>query len=184
MKPDEIKLVYDYNYWANGRILETCARVSQEQYVAITNYGCLRAAVVHILDAEYSWLYGFKHYFVPSETIKNSSPQEAKLWEGDTELTEVDLPTLDALNERWRAEERDMRAYLDSLTEQDMYGLVRYRVPEGFVRERILWHCLLHVVNHGTQHRSEAAAILTRYGQSPGELDFTVYLNNHWPRPI
>ncbi len=43
--------------------------------------------------------------------------------------------------------------------------------------KRVLWHCLLHVVNHGTQHRSEAAAILTGYGYSPGGLDFTMFLN-------
>jgi len=40
-----------------------------------------------------------------------------------------------------------------------------------------LWHCLWHVVNHGTQHRSEAAALLTRFNQSPGDLDFTVFMN-------
>jgi uncharacterized damage-inducible protein DinB len=44
-------------------------------------------------------------------------------------------------------------------------------------RGEFVWHCLLHVVNHGTQHRSEAAALLTEYGSSPGDLDVTMFLN-------
>jgi hypothetical protein len=31
-------------------------------------------------------------------------------------------------------------------------------------------------VTHGTQHRSEAATLLTNYGQSPGNLDFLFYI--------
>ena len=39
MKIDEIKLLYDYNDWADARILAACARVSPEQYAALTSYG-------------------------------------------------------------------------------------------------------------------------------------------------
>jgi uncharacterized damage-inducible protein DinB len=34
---------------------------------------------------------------------------------------------------------------------------------------------LVHVVDHGTQHRAEAAALLTAEGRSPGELDLINY---------
>lgn len=37
------------------------------------------------------------------------------------------------------------------------------------------WQALAHVVNHGTQHRSEAAALLTAVGRSPGDLDMFDY---------
>jgi uncharacterized damage-inducible protein DinB len=38
-----------------------------------------------------------------------------------------------------------------------------------------IWQMLVHVVNHGTQHRSEAAALLTGEGRSPGDLDLIDY---------
>ena len=34
---------------------------------------------------------------------------------------------------------------------------------------------LVHVANHGTQHRAEAAALLTVEGRSPGDLDLINY---------
>ena len=40
-----------------------------------------------------------------------------------------------------------------------------------------LWQALAHVVNHGTQHRSEVAALLTAAGHSPGDLDMVDYID-------
>jgi uncharacterized damage-inducible protein DinB len=49
-------------------------------------------------------------------------------------------------------------------------GFVAY-VLEGVS----VWQMLVHVVNHGTQHRAEAAVLLTGEGRSPGELDLISY---------
>jgi uncharacterized damage-inducible protein DinB len=178
MKTDEIKLLYAYDDWAMRRILATCTQVSAEQYIAPAGETSLRATLVHILDAALAWRSGFEGSLVAADAPRESLPP-AQPWD-HTELTEADVPTLAALQERWQAEVSAMSAYLGTLRDEDMNGLVRYLIPGGIVRERVLWHCLVHLVNHGTQHRSEAAALLTRYGRSPGDLDFTAFLNEHF----
>lgn len=169
MKLQDILLLYDYNYWATRRILTASAQVRPEQFTvpASHSFGSLRGTLVHTLDAEYSW-----RMLLQLNTIDTFR-----------EMRDEDFPSFEGLEQRWVQEEELMREYLTSLQEEDVSGIVRYTTPEGEKRERVLWHCLLHVVNHGTHHRSEAAAILTDYGHSPGDLDFTVFLNERLPRP-
>jgi uncharacterized damage-inducible protein DinB len=57
-----------------------------------------------------------------------------------------------------------------------MTNRVHYKYRDSS-RDRILWRCLYHLANHGTQHRSEAAALLTKFDHSPGDLDFNVFLD-------
>jgi uncharacterized damage-inducible protein DinB len=153
--------LYEYNYWANGQILAASSRASPEQFLARAahSYSSLRGTLVHTLDTEYGWRMLCQHSTLTPD------------------MAEAEFPTLAALQQRWREEERAMRSYLAGLGDDDLLGIVRYTTSSGQLRERLLWHCLFHVVNHGTQHRSEAAAILTGYGHSPGDLDFTVFLN-------
>jgi uncharacterized damage-inducible protein DinB len=161
MKIQDIMILYDYNYWATRRILATGAQVSLEQFLAPAahSYGGLRGTLVHTLDTEFGWRMLCQHNTLTPD------------------MAETEFPTFDVLEQRWYDEEMAMRNYLASLNDDDLTGLVRYTTDSGQKRERVLWHCLLHVVNHGTHHRSEAAAILTEYGHSPGDLDFTVFLN-------
>ena len=78
-------------------------------------------------------------------------------------------------------EEQAMRAYLNGLTDEDVEGHKKYIADNGEPRDRILWHCLYHVVNHGSQHRSEAAAILPTFNATPADLAFPVFLNELKP---
>jgi len=156
----DIQLIYEYNNWANGLILAKSAEVTPEQFVAPTTHSfpSLRATLVHTLDAEWSW------------RMRLQADEDVE------ELKHEDYPTIESVRQRWDEEEAAWSAYLNGLTDDNLSGIVRYSIPNGY-RERVLWHCLYHVVNHGMQHRSEAAHMLTQYGQSPGGLDFTRFLN-------
>jgi uncharacterized damage-inducible protein DinB len=158
----DIKLMYEYNYWANKRILDTAENLSSEQLLLPTGFpwGSLRGTLVHTMDTEYGWRVLVQH---------QTSTPVMKL---------EDFPTLAAIRARWDEEEQELWAYLNSLTDADMQGIVSYvaEVETGTItRNRVLWHCLYHVVNHGMQHRSECAAMLTNFGHSPGDLDFTQF---------
>ena len=173
MKVDEVKLLYDYNEWADARILAACARVSPEQYAAPSSIGTghrgLRATMVHMLDNIWQWRITLQGFY--NEPLADEAAYDA------TELHEDAFPTFAALRERWTTEQREMRAYLDTLTEETLNGTIRYVIP-GAVREFVVWHILLDgIIIHATQHRSEAATLLTGYGQSPGDYDFTMFLN-------
>ena len=170
MKIDEIKLLYYYNDWADARILAACSRVRPEQYAAPASYGRggLRATMVHLLDNIWQQRITLQGYY--QEPLADEAAYDA------TELHEDAFPTLIVLRERWMIEQQEMRAYLDTLTEETLNGTIRYVIP-GAIRERIVWHILVDLIIHATQHRSEVAALLTGYGQSPGDFDFTLSLN-------
>ncbi len=162
-----ITTLFEYNYWANKRILAAASRISEEQFIAPTSFprGNLRATLIHVLDAEFGW------------RILLTSAEEVP------DLTEKDLPTLAGIEQRWREEEAAMRAYLASMSDETLVDIFRYTNARGVKRERQPWQGLFQVINHGTQHRSEAAAMLTDFGQSPGDLDFTVFLSQTSQQP-
>ena len=161
MNIQEILTIYDYNYWANKRILLASEKITEKQFLAPANFpfGGLRGTLVHILDAEFGW----RTFFQTND------------WSA-LELKAEDFPTLASVQARASQEEKEMRVYLATLSDKDMNSHKVYKNEKGEPRDRILWQCLYHLVNHGTQHRSEAAALLTDYNASPGDLDFTVYL--------
>ena len=96
MKIDEIKLLYDYNDWADARILAACARVTPEQYAAPTlcgtGWGGLRPTMVHMLDSIWQSRIALQGFY--NEPLADEAAYDA------TELHEDAFPTLAALRER------------------------------------------------------------------------------------
>ena len=160
MKKSEILTLYKYNTWANARILNAASNVTPEQFLAPApfSHGGLRGTLVHTLFAEWIW---------------------RRRWEGHSPtewLTPEDFPALDTLRSRWTIEEQALMAFVENISEPDLDSTIRFSRMGGEPRENTLWHLMVHLVNHGTQHRSEAAAMLTEFGYSPGDIDFIIYL--------
>ncbi|MCA0457567.1 MAG: DinB family protein [Chloroflexi bacterium] len=161
MNLQDIRELVDYNFWTNRRLLAMTAQVTADQLNAPSShsFGTLQRTLVHTLDTEWGW-----RVFMQGGGF--TPPLEAK-----------DFPTVESIQTRWHQEENDWWAFIDTLTDADLNRKVSSKGNNGMVQEWVLWHLIYHVINHGGQHRSEVANLLTVYGQSPGEIDFTVYLS-------
>lgn len=162
MNKEEVLTLYAYNYWANGKVLHAADQVSPEEYTAAVaglSFGSLRGTLVHILVAENIWRRRCQEHVSPPALLK-----------------EAEFPTMAVLRQRWEEEESAMRAYLATLADSDLSGSLHYTNTRGQPFETPLWQILAHVVNHGTQFRSEAGVALTELGYSPGDTDLIFFL--------
>lgn len=160
MNKQDMLTLYQYNQWANAKILSAAAGVTQEQFLAPASFphGGLRSTLVHAMFAEWIW---------------------RMRWEGTSPAQRFrpgDFPTFDSLRRRWADEERQLMEFVDRLTDEKLGAAFSYTNTSGQPLTRVLWQAMAHVVNHGTQHRAEAAAMLTDFGHSPGDLDLIYFL--------
>jgi uncharacterized damage-inducible protein DinB len=161
---ERIRTLYAYSAWANARILDTAALLTPEQFTTSGDgFNSIRDTLVHTASAQWLWL----------ERWRATSPTE--LWDP------ADFPDVAILRSRWEEVEATTSAYVASLREHDLARAVSYVNFQGENWAYPLWQQLLHQVNHATQHRSEAALLLTRLGYSPGWLDLLVYVDEQDP---
>lgn len=167
MNKNDIQSLLDYNRWCNARILATAARLTDEQFLAPGTFphGGLRATLVHELFAE--WMWRMRWQGTPPDFHYRLKPEE--------------VPTLAALRARWLEEEGLLMEFVAGLTDEELNSELEYTSTEGGRHRRVLWETMAHFVNHGTQHRTEAAAILTDLGHSPGDIDLIVFFNQRPP---
>ncbi len=155
MRMSDVLTLFDYNYWATGRILEEAVRLSSEQFRTAPDghTTSLRDTLAHMLG---------------SERLLRSRWEQGV---SSSRLDPEDFPSVEALQTVWAEEQRALSASLDTLDDEALAQPARFE-RRGVVVSYTLWHLMVQLVNHGTHHRSEAAALLTAYGHSPGDLDF------------
>ena len=161
MTKDEISTLIRFNFWANGRILAACEHLTPDQFNSNVTpdpgWGSLHNILVHILDTEYGW-----------RAVLQGEP-------ADIILEAKDFPDIATLKAAWHKEKIAWLDYVKELADEEVH-----QKREG--NSLNVWQTIMHVVTHGTQHRSEAAHILTGHDMSPGELDFDLFLQEN-PQP-
>jgi len=160
MNVSEIDLLNQYSEWAGDRILRASLQVTPVEFTArnTSSYGSLRGTLTHALFAQTIW-----RRRLQGEQMPTGLP------------VETDFPMPHALYEAFQEEQLRMRAYLGGLNDAALQSTFQYKNTKGVPYQDIVWHILLHVLNHSTQHRAEAAAMLTDLGHSPGDIDMIVY---------
>ena len=160
MNKQDILLLYQYNKWANAKILNAAANVTTEQFLAPASFphGGLRGTLVHALSAEWIWYTRWE----------GTSPRHLLKPDG--------FPDFSSLRARWAEEEMRLMNFVNDISDERLNNTFDYRNTSGKPFTRVLWQAMAHVVNHGTQHRTEAAAILTGLGHSPGDIDLIFFV--------
>ncbi len=161
MNRQDILTLYRYNQWANAKILNAAANVTPEQFLADATFphGGLRGTLVHTLFAEWIW---------------------RSRWEGSSPVIRLkpdDFRTFESLRARWKEEEKLLMEFVEGLADERLNQVIQYENTKGVPHQQVLWKMMAHVVNHGTQHRAEAAALLTDFGCSPGDVDLIYFLD-------
>lgn len=161
MNKEYMQTLVAYNAWANRRILQAAAEVTPGQFTAPArlSFGSLRGTLVHILATETIWRQRCQDKLFPTSL-----------------LAESQFPTFGALRQAWEAEMNALQAYLAPLSDDDLNRVVNYSNTRGLPFATIQWQILAHLINHGTQFRSEAGVVLTEYGCSPGDVDLIKFL--------
>jgi uncharacterized damage-inducible protein DinB len=157
MQADDVRELFAYDRWATRRVLNALDGLDPAVWsrTNVVDERGLGGILVHHLGASQRWRHAFQ------ETGESPGPEDEP------------LPTIDELRSRWDAEWAEVDAWLPTVSDSFVQHVVE-GVP--------VWQMLVHVVNHGTQHRSEAAVLLTAEGHSPGELDLIDWAEERFAR--
>src|SRR5215510_9687410 len=99
MTVKDLEMMFDYSYWANGKLFEVISQLTPEQFTETVagSYGSVRNTMVHMLSAEWGWL----------DRCGGAKRGAA--------LVAADYPTVTSLLERWQHVEGCVRRFLADL---------------------------------------------------------------------
>jgi uncharacterized damage-inducible protein DinB len=146
---------YRHNQWANLRLLDACAQLSDEQLTASARgtYGRISDLLVHVLRAEDGYL----------ARVTGRQPEDR--------LTVGTFPGIETLRAHAR---RSGEGLLAVAAVADPAQVVR-GIYRGEPDDLPLMVPLMQAINHATDHRSQIATVPSQIGVEPPELDVWAY---------
>lgn len=161
MNADAFRHFYNYHFAENRKVWdEYISQLTDEQFTQPVNYsyGSVRDQIVHIMSCDLTWF------------------SQLRLLEVPESLDPARYADRQAIRAHWDTIEQDMRGYLENLSDE---MLVTKPFPEGEDENLILWQVLLHVVNHGTDHRAQLLRFLNDMGIQTRYQDYIFYVYEH-----
>jgi uncharacterized damage-inducible protein DinB len=158
MNADAFRHFYNYHFAENRHIWDDYViSLSQEQFTQEVSYshGSVRNQIVHLVSVDDTWFSGLRDVELP-ETLNPADFEDRAI-----------------LRAQWDKVEQNMRDYLANLRDN---MLVEKPFPEGEDEDLILWQILLHVANHGTDHRAQILRLLNDMGVKTTSQDYIFYV--------
>jgi uncharacterized damage-inducible protein DinB len=162
---DDFVSLFNFNRWANARMLDACRKLTPEQYTAepVPGWSSVRATVWHIAVVTEGWLRGLA--CDPDQIF----PLEAE------------LATVDDAQRLLERAYRRFDELLPALTPERLAKTVTLS-RRGRTATLPPWAVLRHIVNHTTYHRGQVAAKLKRFGIQQVETDFVYWVFEQIPQ--
>ena len=145
MNPNEIKQIFDYNYWAFERAWDCISQLSDEQFVEEIDYstGSIRNIVLHLMGSSRNWISRLQDTEMPPRLVFE------------------DFESLSKAKAKWDELRKELLDYLNSLTQEQLDEPVNWELPfQRLKSTNSRGEILLHLANHGTDHRAQILALL------------------------
>ena len=167
MTVDDIQLLFEYDRWANNRVLQAASALSVEQFTRDLggSFRSVRDTLLHIIGGEWGWL---TYWRAPS----HDAALLADLWDRHDALFRPDgFPNVGALRLKWAEVEKEQTEFVDCLTDEALRKMLPIHKTQ-----MSLAHLMQHLANHSTYHRGQIAHMMRQLGAKPVATDFHAFL--------
>ena len=172
MTIDDIQLLYEYDRWANNKVLQAVSALTAEQFTRDLggSFRSVRDTLVHIISGEWGWL---TYWQAPShgpdflKTLRESR---------DTLFNPHAYADVAAVRSKWAEIEKNQTDFVSRLTDEALGKTLPVRA-----KQLSLMHLMQHLANHSTYHRGQVALMMRQLGAGPLATDFHVFLLDALP---